>query len=69
MSMRLSKELIVSTRPVPPAQNEGPPLRWPGKWRVLGWAALVGVMALGFLGYLMPGVRLNWETIAAMCGF
>jgi hypothetical protein len=69
MPMRLSKELIVSTRPVPSAQNEGPQLRWPAKWRVLGWSALVSVMALGFLGYLMPGVRLNWETIAAMCGF
>lgn len=38
-------------------------------WRVAAWSALVTVLALGFAGYLMPGLRLNWETIAAMCGF
>jgi len=38
-------------------------------WRVLGWSLLVVVMAIGFLGYLTPGMRMNWETIAAMCGF
>jgi hypothetical protein len=38
-------------------------------WRVLGWSLLGLVMAIGFLGYLTPGMRLNWETIAAMCGF
>jgi len=38
-------------------------------WRVAGWSLLVAVMAVGFLGYLTPGMRLNWETIAAMCGF
>jgi len=37
--------------------------------RLLVWGAVLGVMALGFIGYLSPGVRLNWETIAAMCGF
>jgi hypothetical protein len=37
--------------------------------RILVWGALLVVMGLGFVGYLMPGVRLNWETIAAMCGF
>jgi quinol-cytochrome oxidoreductase complex cytochrome b subunit len=36
---------------------------------VLGWSLLVVVMAIGFLGYLTPGMRMNWETIAAMCGF
>lgn len=38
-------------------------------WRILGGAALAGVLALGFLGYTMPELRLNWETLAAMCGF
>lgn len=38
-------------------------------WRIAAWSALVIVLALGFVGYLMPGLRLNWETIAAMCGF
>jgi len=40
-----------------------------GGVRILVWGALLVVMGLGFVGYLMPGVRLNWETIAAMCGF
>ena len=30
---------------------------------------LCSVLALGFIGYLSPGMRLNWETIASMCGF
>ena len=38
-------------------------------WRIAAWTGLALVLAIGFLGYLMPGVRLNWETIAAMCGF
>gem|GEM_PF-1236334 len=38
-------------------------------WRMAGWSLFVAVMAVGFLGYLTPGMRLNWETIAAMCGF
>src|SRR5690606_1905938 len=38
-------------------------------WRILGGIALVAVLALGFLGYTMPGLRLNWETLAAMWGF
>lgn len=38
-------------------------------WRLLAWTALAVVLAVGFAGYFMPGLRLNWETIAAMCGF
>lgn len=38
-------------------------------WRVAAWGALAIVLAVGFAGYFMPGLRLNWETIAAMCGF
>lgn len=38
-------------------------------WRVLGGIALVAVLALGFLGYTQPDLQLNWETLAAMCGF
>lgn len=30
---------------------------------------LVLVLAIGFLGYLQPGMLLQWETIATMCGF
>lgn len=38
---------------------------WP-KW--LGYAALLGVMALGFVGYLHPNMLLDWEAILQMCG-
>ena len=38
-------------------------------WRITAWSALAVVLAAGFAGYFMPGLRLNWETIAAMCGF
>jgi hypothetical protein len=33
------------------------------------WALLGGVLFVGFLAYLSPAMRLNWETIASMCGF
>lgn len=38
-------------------------------WRILGGVALVVVLGLGFLGYSRPDLQLNWETLAAMCGF
>lgn len=37
--------------------------------RVVTWVGLLVVLAVGFLGYLTPGMRLNWDAIAAMCGF
>jgi Ni,Fe-hydrogenase I cytochrome b subunit len=45
------------------------PLQFSKRVRLVGWVVLVAVMALGFLGYLMPSVRVNWQTIASMCGF
>jgi quinol-cytochrome oxidoreductase complex cytochrome b subunit len=38
-------------------------------WRVLGGVLLVAVLALGFIGYSQPDLQLNWESLAAMCGF
>ena len=38
-------------------------------WRVMGGIALAVVLTVGFLGYTQPDLRLNWETLAAMCGF
>ncbi len=37
--------------------------------RAAGWLALAAVLALGFWGYTQPGLKLNWETLAALCGF
>lgn len=36
----------------------------------VGLGTLLGcVLFAGFLAYLSPAMRLNWETIASMCGF
>jgi len=43
--------------------------KWPLAWRAAGWVALVSLLSLGFMGYFLPSVRLNWEAFAAMCGF
>ena len=37
--------------------------------KLLGGGVLLVVLAIGFLGYLTPSMRINWETIATMCGF
>lgn len=37
--------------------------------RIATWTGLLILLALGFVGYLTPGMTLNWETIATMCGF
>lgn len=38
-------------------------------WRTLATLAVVAVLALGFWGYTQPGMTLNWETLARLCGF
>ena len=37
--------------------------------KLLGAVALLGLLCIGFLGYLTPSMRIHWETIATMCGF
>lgn len=32
------------------------------------WIAAAVLLALGFVGYLHPDMRLDWATIAQMCG-
>ena len=32
------------------------------------WIATTTLLALGFAGYLHPDMRLDWATIAQMCG-
>ncbi len=40
------------------------------RWlRVTLGLALTVVLVVGFLGYLTPSMRINWEAIASMCGF
>ena len=43
--------------------------KMPLGWRVAAWLGLTGLLAVGFMGYFLPSMRLNWEAIAAMCGF
>lgn len=40
------------------------------KWlRVSLAVAFVVVLAVGFMGYLTPAMRVSWEAVASMCGF
>lgn len=57
----------MSTSPSAPETQKMPTISL--GWRLAGWLALAVVILVGFAGYFMPGLRLNWETIAAMCGF
>jgi hypothetical protein len=36
---------------------------------IAGGALLCVVLVIGLVGYTTPGMRLNWESIAALCGF
>ena len=37
--------------------------------RAAGWMLLAAALALSFAGYLSTDLRLQWENIAALCGF
>ncbi|MDO9024581.1 hypothetical protein [Zwartia sp.] len=40
------------------------------KWLRISLGVFLGVvLVVGFLGYLTPSMRVNWEAIASMCGF
>jgi hypothetical protein len=34
----------------------------------IAWLAAAVVLAIGFMGYLHPDMRLDWAAIAQMCG-
>ncbi len=36
---------------------------------LLGGATLCVALVAGLIGYTTPGMRLNWDSIAALCGF
>ena len=37
--------------------------------RVTFGLIFIAVLAVGFMGYLTPAMRVSWEAIASMCGF
>jgi len=39
-----------------------------GLRRVLLWAVVAAVLAVGFVGYLHPDMQLDWAALAQMCG-
>ena len=39
-----------------------------GLRRFLLWAAIAALLAVGFVGYLHPDMRLDWAALAQMCG-
>lgn len=44
-------------------------MRWPGAWKIAGRLALVAVLALAFIGYLTPDMRIQWANLMTLCGF
>src|SRR3546814_20386616 len=47
---------------------EAPPPK-KGPWSYAGILAVLVVMALAFIGYLSPEMRVQWANFAALCGF
>jgi hypothetical protein len=39
-----------------------------GLRRVMLWAVIAAVLAVGLVGYLHPDMRLDWAALAQMCG-
>lgn len=39
-----------------------------GLRRLLLWALIAAALAVGFVGYLHPDMRLDWAALAQMCG-
>jgi len=39
------------------------------RWRWAIYLGVLGLLALGFRGYLSPSIALGWETLVALCGF
>ena len=58
-----------TTKPSAQSTDQTMPLKFSKSWRVAGWVLLTLILTLGFLGYLMPSMRINWQSIASMCGF
>jgi len=39
-----------------------------GLRRAALWAAVAAALAVGFVGYLHPDMRLDWAALAQLCG-
>jgi hypothetical protein len=39
-----------------------------GLRRTAVWALIAAALAVGFVGYLHPDMRLDWAALAQMCG-
>ena len=61
----------VQRRPAGTSGAGTPLVLWPRRplWRLLATLAIAVVLAGGFLAYLTPHMAINWEAIAALCGF
>ena len=52
------------------AQPQVPqPRKLPRALRIAGWVLLAAVIGVSFAGYLGTDLQMQWENIAALCGF
>ena len=59
----------MSTHDTHSHSNPEAPLPKRGPWGYAGILAVLAVMALAFIGYLSPGMRVQWVNFMALCGF
>jgi len=51
----------------PPPEQQMPRLSW--RWRIAGGIAVSLALALAFVGYLGPDMRVQWANFVSLCGF
>jgi len=50
-----------------PAGHQMP--RLPRRWRIAGGIVITLALALAFVGYLGPDMRVQWANFVSLCGF
>lgn len=72
LPLRVSGDTSGGARDESPVDTAAEGLLWsrvPRGWRWTTYIAIAVLLALGFWAYQSPAMRINWETVAALCGF